>query len=307
MTVNVKGKFNSSTTIVVSTNSKTSTESTFKPTIFNAGTSKKTETKTTKGKTSSARTSGTLNKKTSSTSTKENNNSPVTKTSQCTDDFVSVRNHWAKKFPSNNKRPQTEESKTVHKVLKVSNSSEIISNKEESCECPVCNKKVLMSELNQHLDICLKSEEMKNEIKTEIVDLSDSFHSEETKECPLCNKQIPTSTFDTHVEKCLMQVYDGVEELASPKEQEKVSCLACGKKIIKSELNSHLEECMIDIFDEEFDENTEKKEEKVPEKNDSEFNCPFCLKLVEEEGMKEHLDGCLKCDDVTEAFIDDNF
>ncbi|XP_972573.2 DNA-dependent metalloprotease dvc-1 [Tribolium castaneum] len=276
----VRGKSNSSSTIVVTKNTKTS-ETTFKPTIFNASTSTilKTETNS-----SSASTS---------TSTKPS------------DDYVAVRNHWANKFNNANKRQSSEESSTVSKIPKLFGSSPTSTQKNpnsgEFCECPVCHQRVLMADLNQHLDQCL----LKSPEERESVDLTDSFHEEEdTKECPLCNKKIVASKFDTHVEKCLMEVYNGVEEkLAVPKAQEEtVSCLACGKKIVKSELNSHLDECMVDIFDDE-----ESKDKEVCDKNNSQFNCPFCLKLVEESEMKEHIDGCLMADNLAEAFADDDF
>ncbi|RZC36129.1 SprT-like domain containing protein [Asbolus verrucosus] len=261
----VQGKFNSSSTIVVTKNTNTSTSS-FKPTIFNSdNTRDKTE----------------------------------TRRDNCTDDFLTVRNHWANKFNNTNKRPSPLENENRSKIPK---NSESVSESNDQGECPVCNKKVLMADLNHHLDVCLTKDCANTEPET--IDLTDL----EEKECPLCNQKVKSSSFDGHVEKCLMKIYGDVEKKlegskSSKEEKEKVACLACGKEIFKDELNTHLDDCMNDIFKVEVDGADDKQQD------DRQFNCPFCLKLVSEAQMKEHLDGCLSSGDVdvVQSWTDSDF
>ena len=284
LTTKVQGKYNSSSTIVVTKNTKTNSETIYKPTVFNATT-----------------TGATVKK------TETNNRVDTSTTNECTGDFLAVRNHWANKFGNtskpNNKRPAQSEPSTSSKIQRVPNSVP----PDDFCDCPVCNKKVLLSELNNHLDKCLC--EPSKATEPEVPGSS----KEETNECPVCNTQIKCSLFDVHVEQCVKRIYDGVEEKLGNKESpETISCLACGKKILKTNLSIHLEDCMIDIFDVDFDEAKEEVKNSVDtddKQTKSEFNCPFCMKLVNEAGMKQHLDSCLQADsaDIVESLVDDAF
>ena len=160
-----------------------------------------------------------------------------------------------------------------------------------------CVIKVLLSGLNSHLDKCLCEP-----LKAREPEISGSS-KEEKNECPGCNTQIKYSLFDVHVEQWVRRIYDGVEEKLGNKESpEVISCLACGEKILKRNLNIHLEDCIIDIFDVDFDDAKEEVKDSV-DKDDkqtkSEFHCLFCMKLVNEAGMKQHLDSCLQADVLT--------
>src|SRR5699024_9762177 len=147
------GKFNSSSTVVVTKNSKGSGESSYKPTVINTPASTNNNTSTS---TSSVRTDS---------------------TGSYTDEFLSVRNHWANKFNSSSKRPLDQPS-TSTKIPKVSPLDQPSTSKSEDyCPCPVCNKKVLMTDLNHHLDVCL-------------VEPKPEETPEEEKECPLCNSKV---------------------------------------------------------------------------------------------------------------------
>jgi DNA-directed RNA polymerase subunit RPC12/RpoP len=265
----VKGKYNSTSTIVVTKNtSSTSTsDSCYKPTIFNANASSR--------KTEIDRTS-----------------------TSCSDDFLAVRNHWANRFSNTNKRPtDVEETGPKSKLARISEST----SSDDYCECPVCNQRVLMADLNRHLDDCLKKDS--ETVEPEIVDLT-----EEMRDCPMCDAKIGSSSFDGHVEKCLLKMYDHWEEPEASEEE--VSCLACGKKILKKDLNSHLDDCMSmsGIFEVEDGEGKTSECVESSDKDSTQFNCPFCMELVEESAMKDHIDACLKTDNnVVDALMDTAF
>ncbi|XP_044767020.1 DNA-dependent metalloprotease SPRTN [Coccinella septempunctata] len=148
--------------------------------------------------------------------------------------------------------------------------------------CPICKNQISIEELEEHSNLC------KNRTK-----------------CPECGKEINSGNYDLHLADCLMKKFDemdqnfnaqsnianGSERTKSESTEEKISCLVCGDRILKNNLYSHLDECMKEVFDKE-----EQKE--VDDDNDDNddklYNCPFCLKLITEVDMSDHIDICLK-------------
>lgn len=106
------------------------------------------------------------------------------------------------------------------------------------------------------------------------------------------------------METCLHSLYDEIESkynLSSTK-SDTTNCLVCNKSIKRNELNQHLDTCMGTAFqgnkhkeldykdeDEEIEENFEKERK---------YNCPICLKLIEENIMNKHIDICLNDNDL---------
>lgn len=246
-----------------------------------------------------AKTNGSLRGKTNSNSTivvtkndnKENRgfqptvinkNVPETKVPEqtITDEFVMVRNHWANKYPTTSKKRPSESvlKKIPEKMAKPSTSKA----SEDEVECPVCHEKFATSVLNSHLDECLNKD-------ASVIDLT----TKDDQECPICRTSLGPAIFDSHVVDCINSLCDGIEE----KLDDKVPCLACGKNIYKASLNTHLDECMND-----FKVGGSEKNEDDAIK--TEYNCPFCMRLIAEVEMKKHIDNCLDTADVLDSFID---
>ncbi|XP_056631135.1 DNA-dependent metalloprotease dvc-1 [Diorhabda sublineata] len=234
-------------------------------------------------------------------------------------DYSIVRNHWINKFPSNN----TNTKKRISSEPLPAPTEKLSRLSESLIPCPVCSKKVVQDEINQHLDECLNKNESKltstqpdelyNYIETT---MEDSFNDDvfkisvvktsKTKKCDVCKTEVPEDKFDMHLNDCLHTMFNRIEnELTKDGNQsvpstsnsicdktfgneEKVECLACNKNILKFQLNDHLEDCMSQIF----------RNETEPLEGTSDiktmYNCPSCMKLVHEIEMNDHIDICLK-------------
>lgn len=90
---------------------------------------------------------------------------------------------------------------------------------------------------------------------------------------------------------------------------ELVPCLVCNQKIEKSNLNLHLEDCVGTAFNGEQPEDTnsdENESEGEEIKDNMEYNCPICMKSVDEGIMNRHIDECLNMVALqNENFFDD--
>ncbi|KAK3914691.1 SprT-like domain-containing protein Spartan [Frankliniella fusca] len=160
-------------------------------------------------------------------------------------------------------------SKTDGKAVE-SNSGEVIvlSDSEEenetenksSCtyvDCPGCNMKILESELESHLSLCVSNSFNENDLE-DITHPGGSFAN-----CPICGQNMPAADIDKHLDNC-------------------ASCSV-------QDLSGVLDE---DFSDEEEDAAVGSPSKRVSESGERLYPCPCCLTLTESSKMNEHLDQC---------------
>jgi hypothetical protein len=126
--------------------------------------------------------------------------------------------------------------------------------------CPVCNLVCPLSEVNSHLDQCLRNltteDEKKPETSKEIIILSDDEEDEsDFEQCPLCSAYYSKESLKQHIEKCVQHLHDSFVELGDedvmikPEEESKdddhVPCPACGMRVEKALINHHLDRCLL--------------------------------------------------------------
>lgn len=155
--------------------------------------------------------------------------------------------------------------------------------------CPVCDKKVIVTELYDHLDKCSPSWQGEpKSTNSKVKKMSDISKAETSRRSSV--DQAKTNLNDSYV------------------------CLVCNLKISGDiDLNDHLEECVKAIFnDDKFDVGNDTFLEisspktnrdtgnispqptaKIDLTNDN-FPCPVCMNFIREDLMNEHLDNCLE-------------
>lgn len=155
--------------------------------------------------------------------------------SETSDDYSIVRNHWLKKFNENNNKKrisnetlESEQKKVKSVVLPV---METTKQKQRMVTCPVCNKENEFYKIDAHLDVCLEQLSDKNEhcvvcgkyyTKRDLeqhvcqcldtVQLNNNNKEQNQSKCPVCFEKISRDCFDLHVEKCLHKMYDDVDK-----------------------------------------------------------------------------------------------
>ncbi|XP_066148547.1 DNA-dependent metalloprotease SPRTN [Euwallacea fornicatus] len=215
--------------------------------------------------------------------------------------YLTVREHWLKKFGESSKRPNSF----------ATNTSKRPKHHENRVKCPICSQLFKSEDLNPHLDECLdvSSKHTKEciictavvaivEYEQHLTECSQKHFEdvfEEDKSCPACNVKISQKDFNLHLKDCNLGLCNEFDDkYASPyKNINSTQCLACGKEIRKTDLNKHLEEECLGVSG-VFDSTKLLNEDDI--KEGSSFNCPFCMKVIEEGKMKRHIDGCLKQD-----------
>ncbi|XP_046433498.1 DNA-dependent metalloprotease dvc-1 isoform X1 [Neodiprion fabricii] len=163
----------------------------------------------------------------------------------------------------------------------------------EKTKCPVCDKPVSMSKLNDHLDECLIS-----------ASASDRNHST-PKSSKNRNNNLDDSSQASkiNIESSPIVIDDssGSDILLSPPIVDgKRKCLVCDDFIDPGvTLSDHLEACIGSAFTDdsipEFEENDAENTNGDQPKEQS-FPCPICMKFIKENIMNQHLDTCLSKD-----------
>ena len=107
-----------------------------------------------------------------------------------------VRDIWAKKFSADattvsspNPKDQGEE-KT-----------------EDIVSCPICNKKVIAKEINDHVDLCLDNDQLDKASESKpasnpFVEDEDSTDNADQLSCPICSKLVHAQEINRHLDFC---------------------------------------------------------------------------------------------------------
>lgn len=193
------------------------------------------------------------------------------------------RNGYDKLF-GNGKPPDFSETSSKRKSNDISTTNKKLAKIEidklpDSTNCPVCDKIVSISKLNDHLDECLLPKKSSNE-----------NHSTPNSSGSYKNRNVQISS--------PIVISDSSPE-SSPVIKERQKCLVCNELIeLGVTLNEHLDACFGSAFTDdsipEFEENDENTDNNsTAEKN---FPCPICMTLINESLMNQHLDTCLNKD-----------
>lgn len=192
--------------------------------------------------------------------------------------------------------------------------------------CPVCNKRVLESVINSHLDECMNNPPVAEMKTDDVIVLSDTDDADEAAtvnepnniktesivDCPSCDKKILENELDSHLSSCLSHSFDDGDAADSgdddvqfiPKSDTKAKCPICCESILAAEMNKHLDNCAScsiqdlstvfeeDMSDEEEDAAVGSPSKRVSETGERLYPCPICLKMIETTQMNAHLDHC---------------
>ncbi|KYM96067.1 hypothetical protein ALC62_13268 [Cyphomyrmex costatus] len=175
-----------------------------------------------------------------------------------------------------------------NKRLRSDNSNETV----ECVICPVCNKRLLATDINQHLDECLLEADTARKaaipstsrasFDDSLITINSSSNSSLDNSVLMENPQPSTST-------CNNDVVDFERK-----------CLVCNAHIApEMSLNEHLEECIGSVFNDEIiiDDKEDDNDDALAVENNSTENkypCPVCMLVISENLMNQHLDMCLK-------------
>ncbi|OXU24835.1 hypothetical protein TSAR_007959, partial [Trichomalopsis sarcophagae] len=160
---------------------------------------------------------------------------------------------------SHKKRKSEDHYSTSNKKLK----DESQQTSSETIDCPMCSKKLLPINFNDHLQKCLSSDMLEED--DDVVSLHDSSSSS-------------------------INLHDSPHR-----------CLICDKKLEPGmSLNEHLEECVASVFNESNNDDFEEKDSSTGDKSIKtekevleRYPCPICMSLIEESLMNDHVDVCL--------------
>lgn len=208
--------------------------------------------------------------KTNGTEEKEEKNTAITafegtghilstNTTVNNEDYTTVRNYWINKFPREEvkKRPNSETNVISPKRIKP-----------DEVNCPVCQIKLLVDEVNSHLDLCLLKDD------TTLCTTGSSKETEEKIMCLVCNQYICKRTLNEHLDECVNDsVFNNSDVI---------------------EISSDNEE----VFKEQCDNSNDK--------NNS-YNCPVCLGQYPLSEMSLHLDQCLSTETAFSSLFDQPF
>ncbi|XP_012059939.1 PREDICTED: sprT-like domain-containing protein Spartan [Atta cephalotes] len=173
-----------------------------------------------------------------------------------------------------------------NKRLKFDNSNDTV----ECVTCPVCNKRLLATDINQHLDECLLEADTARKaaipstsrasFDDNLITISSSSNSDLDNSVLMEEPQPSTSTCNNDV----------VEH----------KCLVCNTQIAPEiSLNEHLEECIGSVFNDDIiiDDKEDDNDDMLAIENnstESKYPCPVCMQIISENLMNQHLDMCLK-------------
>lgn len=158
--------------------------------------------------------------------------------------------------------------------------------------CPVCNNTFPADDINEHLDECLLHTETVH--KEPIASTSSASNDSVININSSCSSDVDDSA-----------ITSPVAQPCDTNETEKNQiCLVCNAQIpLETSLNEHLEECIGDLFrDDKMDPKEDEKDDNtiVIEDNptESKYPCPVCMQMISENLMNQHLDTCLKNEEI---------
>lgn len=175
-----------------------------------------------------------------------------------------------------------------NKRLRFDTSNDIV----ECVTCPVCNKRLPATDINQHLDECLLEADTARKaaipstsrasFDDNLITINSSSNSDLDNSVLMEDPQPSTST-------CNNDVVDLERK-----------CLVCNAQIAPEiSLNEHLEECIGSVFNDDIiiDDKEDDNDDTLAVENNSTENkypCPVCMQIISENLMNQHLDVCLK-------------
>lgn len=148
-------------------------------------------------------------------------------------------------------------------------------HKSEYTDCSVCHRSFKTTDINNHLDTCLRKQSVSNSSSNiTVIDSSSNFESSNS------------TSADSPSTKTNTQYNHRKTNTTNTK------CLICEMIVPPTEtLNEHLEECIATIFNAEaglcYDEDDEDLE-----RPDRRYYCPVCRELFQKKVMNEHLEKC---------------
>ncbi|KAL0100275.1 hypothetical protein PUN28_019573 [Cardiocondyla obscurior] len=180
-----------------------------------------------------------------------------------------------------------------NKRLRLDNSNETI----DYVTCPVCNKRLPATDINQHLDECLLEADTARKAaipSTSRASYDDSVITINSSS----NSDLDSSvlTEDSKLQPCASTSICKSDAVNSERK-----CLVCNAQIAPElSLNEHLEECIGSVFNDDTmttDDNEDDNDDTLAIENNSTENkypCPVCMQIISENLMNQHLDMCLK-------------
>ncbi|XP_012522847.1 sprT-like domain-containing protein Spartan [Monomorium pharaonis] len=179
---------------------------------------------------------------------------------------------------------------TPNKRVRLDNSNDT----NEYVTCPVCGRRLPITDINQHLDECLLEADTARKAaipSTSRASYDDSIISINSS----CSSDLDDSVLtddpqpSTSTSTCKNDTVDLERK-----------CLVCNVQIaLDVSLNEHLEECIGSVFNDDIiidDKEDDNNDTLVVENNSTEnkYPCPVCMQIISENLMNQHLDMCLK-------------
>lgn len=176
-----------------------------------------------------------------------------------------------------------------NKRLKLGDSSDI-----KCVSCPVCNKILPSTNINQHLDKCL----LENNKTHETSNVPSCSHTSDDSIINISSSSssnLDNSVIESPKTQSCVNINKSKNNMVNFEGQ---TCLVCNTQIAPEiSLNEHLDECMGAVFndtvviDDEDDDNTSAAKNISIE---SKYPCPVCMQMISQRLMNEHLDICLE-------------
>jgi len=176
------------------------------------------------------------------------------------------------------------------KRLRLDNSNETV----ECVTCPVCNKRLPATDINQHLDECLLEADTARKAaipSTSRASYDDSIISINSSSSSDVDDSVPIE--DSKAQSCA-----STSTCKNETTDLERRCLVCNAQIASEiSLNEHLEECIGSVFNDDTMIIDDKEDDTFAIENNSTENkhpCPVCMQIISENLMNQHLDMCLK-------------
>ncbi|KAL6253498.1 hypothetical protein P5V15_011485 [Pogonomyrmex californicus] len=178
-----------------------------------------------------------------------------------------------------------------NKRLRLDNSNETV----EHVTCPVCDRRLPSTDINQHLDECLLEADTVRKAaipSTSRASYDDSIININSSSSSDLDDSVLIE--DPKAQSCVSTSAGKTDTIALEHK-----CLVCNAQIAPEiSLNEHLEECIGGLFNDDtmiIDDNEDDNDDKV-ENNimENKYPCPVCMQIISENLMNQHLDMCLK-------------
>jgi len=188
-----------------------------------------------------------------------------------------------------------------NKRLRLNNPDEIA----EYVNCPVCNKRLPSTDINQHLDECLLEADTVRKAaipSTSRASYDDSIISINSFSSSDLDDSVVIENHSIVNEIPKAQSYASTSTIKSDAADSEHKCLVCNIQLLpETSLNEHLEECIGSLFNDDTmiidDDNDQNNDDMLVVENnsvESRYPCPVCMQIIPENLMNQHLDMCLK-------------